>query len=187
MSDPVRNLIVYADGRVEETPYRLEGNYYVQDEGEVNALRRRIFLSDVAYDDRDIDKGNFTMVYVERPDMNDGRPDRGPSITVHGTPIPVTVPLRPKHWSVREEHKRCRAAGGHRPGMNDTCELCGLTGYTIRTMRYLDERDEREAKEAAALRDQLVKLRDENTKLKVENCDLRRAIERATPVRGEGK
>lgn len=178
---PIRNLIVYADGRVCEVPFRLEGLYYIQtDLHEQGRTVQRVFRGEYAADSHEYGTGMTTMVYVERPSANDDMPDMTGVNIVNGTPVAVDAPMQPRNRDARWVHKDCRSRGGHQAGSSDHCSMCGLSGYVIRTMRHLDEREETEAKESAALRDKLVKLSDECKALKVENSDLRRDVERLT-------
>ncbi len=181
MKDPIRNLLVYADGRVEEVPFRLAGMTYIQDERRDDGSSfRRAFASGYAHDGASLDAGNFVMVYTERGEVR-YEEGTGPEkvVQVNGIPSPVEVTPRTRGWNARDVHKQCLARGGHQPDRaTDACTLCQLPGYTLRTMTYVDSKEESERKASAALRDQLVTMSDENKALLVENAQLRRKLER---------
>lgn len=180
----MRSLLVYADGRVEEVPYRLSGRLFVLTQieggGLSQVIRQRVFEGEHAYASQAED-APFTLVYVERPgDFN------APRVGAHLERVEVAVDPRPalvtpfvEGRTPRQVHLECMASGGHKVvGFSDDCERCGLGGHAIRAFRYADSDAEKERTTAGGLRDELVKLRDENTRIKVENCELRRETER---------
>ncbi len=176
MSDPVRNILVYGDGRVEEVSFRLAGRYYIQTESLGDGrIRERRFEGQYACSERNPEHpAPYTVVYVERPDSPDYPP--AVSVLVNATPVRVDVPVSAQKIA-REIHRDCLSRGGHKQVDSDTCSQCGLSGYVVRMVKYDVQREEEKRTEVAGLRDQLVKMRDENRDLLAENGRLRRALE----------
>lgn len=183
MTEPVRNLLVYGDGRIQVTPFRLEGNYYLQNERAPDGtqlVRRFEGGYAVSTELSDPEKGTFTMVYVERPEPSPCR-EFTEAPTVNGQPI-LTPALPWPHKTAKMLHRECVQSGGHGPGMRarDICERCGLSGYAIRHEEQAVRRADEDQRSAGGLRDQLMVFVDENRALKVENSELRREVERLT-------
>jgi hypothetical protein len=181
MGEPVRNLLVYGDGRVEEVTFRLEGRYFMQAEDLGDGrIRYRRFEGDYASQAK---AGPFTMAYLEREEERDDDAYKvSDGVIVNGTPVPVDVPMATRK-TVTEIHRECVRSGGHAQETSETCSRCGLSGYVIRAETYRALAEEEERRAIGGLRDQLVALRDECTRLKVENSDLRRSLERRSSER----